>query len=292
MHDAVIKEYSSLDSITELFNQHQNDPFTYLADIHLFRLFSRLKHFNAFVAEADGRLVGCIYALRYMCDCGWIGGLLVHERFRGKGIGGRLLERALRFLGRGYVHLFVEPENVAARAFFEKKGFSAVYRRLNYVVHAPIDESRVKRSNIDYGFEWDHLAAALGFEERRSIVNMGYYPIKVARHIFEDLKNERKILKCGCALAILENSHNIDVNGYTFTFNDYILEGLSVQQKEKIVEVNPFYTKTQVGDLIELINYLAIDEKVALWTYEKDPVARSLPLEGALGALVMEFYRY
>jgi len=253
-------------------------------------MFSRLKHFNAFVAEADGRVVGCIYAMRYMYDCGWIGGLLVHKTFRGRGIGGRLLERALRFLGRGYAYLFVEPENVAARALFEKMGFNALYRRLNYVVHAPFDKSKGKHSSVDYGFEWDDLVAALGFEERGSIVNVGYYPIKVTRHIFEDLKNKRKILKCGSALAILENSHKIDVNRYTFTFNDYILRGLSVQQKEKIVEVNPFYTKAQVGDLIELINYLAADGKVAVWTYQKDPVARSLPLEGALGALVMELH--
>lgn len=253
-------------------------------------MFSRLKYSNAFVAEADGRVVGCIYAMRYMYDCGWIGGLLVHRRFRGKGIGGSLLKRALRFLRRGHAYLFVEPENVAARTLFEKMGFNAVYRRLNYMVDTPLDKSRGKHSNVSHGFEWDDLAAASGFEKRGGIVNVGYYPVKVTRHIFEDLKNKRKILKRGSALVILENSHNIEVNGYTFTFNDYILRGLSFQKKEKIFEVNPFYTKAHVGDLVELINYLAVDGKVAVWTYQKDPVARSLPLEGALGALVMELY--
>lgn len=261
-----------------------------MADICLFRMFSHLRHFRAFVAEDNSRVIGCVYAMKYMYNCGWIGGLLVHKTFRGKGIGGRLLKRAIRFLGPGYAYLFVEPENVAARALFEKIGFNAVYRRLNYVIDAPLDRSKGKHRSINSGFEWHGLTAALGFEERGSIVNIGYYPIKVTRHIFEDLKKKRKILKRGSALVILENSHNIDVNKYTFTFNDYILKGLSVQQKEKIFEVNPFYTKAQVGDLIELINYLAVDRKVAVWTYQKDPVASSLPVEGALGALVMELY--
>jgi len=49
---------------------------------------------------------------------------------------------------------------------------------------------------------------------------------------------------------------------------------IDFEQKEKIVEVNPFCTKAQAGDLIELINHLAVDGKVAVWTYEKDPVTR------------------
>jgi len=291
MSDIVIKECSNLDSIIGLFNEHRDYPFTYLADIHLFKMFSRLKPFRAFTAEVDEQVVGCVYAMRYMYDCGWIGGLLVHKSLRKMGIGRRLLERALRFLGHGYAYLFVEPKNVAAKGLVENGGFNAVYRRLNYVVHVPLDESMCKCNNIDYDVEWDDLTKALGFKERGGVVNMGYYPIKVTNHIFQDLKNERKILKCGSVLAIVENSYSVDVNGYTFTFNDYILKGLPVHPKEKIVEVNPFYTEDQVPDLIKLINTLAVDGKVAVWTYQEDPVTRRLPLKGTLGALVMQLYR-
>lgn len=286
MFDIVIKECSNLDSIITLFNEHRNDPFTYLADTHLFRMFSRSKRFRAFVAEVDDQAVGCIYALKYMYDCGWFGGLLVHKRFRRMGIGRRLLEKALGFLGHGPVFTFVEPENVAAKSLFENVGFNAVYRRLNCVTQIPFNESRSKYRDISYDVEWDDFTTSLGFEERGSIVSIGYYPVKVTKYVFEDLKNRRRILKCGRILAIVENSYNIDANGYTFTFNDYILK--PPKKKIAVVEVNPFYTKSQVVDLIKLINHLTADGKVAIWTYQGDPIIRGLPSKGTLGALVME----
>ncbi len=292
MLDIVIKECSNLDSVTELFNEHQNDPFTHLANIYLFKLFSRLKSFRAFAAEVDSQIVGYIYTMRYMYDHGWIGGLLVHKSFRKMGIGTRLLEKALQSLGHGYIYLFVEPENVAAKRFFENAGFNAIYRRLNYVIQVPFNESRCKNSDINYEVEWDDLTTALGFKERGSIVSTGYYPIKVTKDVFEDLKNRRKVLKCGNVLAIVENSHNIGINGYTFTFNDYILKGLSIHPKEKIVEVNPFYTNAKVPDLIKLINSLAPDVKVSIWTYQEDPVIRMLPLKMTSGILVMELHMH
>ena len=283
-----IKECTNLDPITDLFNDHRNDPFTYLADIHLFKMFSRLKSFKAFVAEVDGQVVGCIYAMRYMYDYGWIGGILVHRKFRRMGVGRMLLREALRFLGPRYVYLFVELQNVAARRLFENVGFNAVYRRLNYIVNVPFGESICKCDDIDYDIEWDDLTEALGFKERHGIVNIGYYPIKVTRHVFEDLRNKRKILKCGSIIAIVENSYNVDVDGYTFTFNDYILRGLAISPKEKIVEVNPFYTRPQLPNLIKLINHLGAEGKVAVRTYQEDHVVESLPGKGVFAAFVME----
>jgi GNAT superfamily N-acetyltransferase len=289
LFDITIKECTDSDSITGLFQEHRDAPFTYLSDIHLFRLFSRLKSFRAFVAEVNGRVVGCVYALRHIYGYGWIGGLFVHKSFRRMGIGRRLLERALQFLRQEYAYLFVMPENVAARKLIESVGFNAVYRRLNYAVDAPIEEFRDKREEISYDVEWDDFTTALGFKERSGVVNIGYYPIKVTKSIFEDLKKERKILRCGNVFAMTENSHNIKIDGDIFTFNDHILKELSLQPKEKIVEVNPFYAKARVPDLIELINHLAVHGKVAVWTYQEDTVATSLPLEGTLAALIMEF---
>jgi len=283
-----IKECTNLVPIMELFNEHRNEPFTYWADTHLFRMFSRLKSFKAFVAEVDGQVVGCIYAMRYTYNYGWIGGLLVHKRFRRMGVGRMLLREALQFLGSTYVYLFVEPENVAAKRLFEKVGFNGVYRRLNYMVHVPFNEPMCKCNDINYDVEWDDLTSALGFKERGGVVSVGYYPVKVTRNVFEDLKNERKILKCGSVLAIVENSYNVNVDGYGFTFNDYILKWLSISSKEKIVEVNPFYTKPQAADLIKLINYLDADGKVAVRTYQEDHVAKSLPGKGTFAAFVME----
>jgi len=283
-----IKESTDWDSITNLFNEHRNDPFAYFADTHLFRMFSRLKSFKAFVAEADGQVVGCIYTMRYMYDYGWIGGLLVHKRFRRIGVGSILLKEVLRYLRSGYAYLFVGHDNVAARRLFENVGFNVVYRRLGYRVHVPFGESMCKCDDIDYDVEWDDLTTALGFKERGGVVSIGYYPLKVTRNVFEDLKNKRKIFRCGSVLAIVENSYNVDVDGHTFTFNDYILKGLSISSKDKIFEVNPFYTKPQVADLIKLINHLDADGKVAVWTYQEDRVAKSLPRKGTFAAFVME----
>jgi len=290
MVNVVIKECGNLDSIVGLFNEHQDDPFVHLADVHLFKMFSRLKFFRAFIGEVDGQVVGCIYAMRYMYDYGWIGGLLVHKSFRRMGIGRRLVEKALRFLGPGYAYLFVEPENVVARRLYENVGFNAVYRRLNYVSHVPLKDFEGEFCKMSYDVGWNDLTSALGFEERGGVVNIGYYPVKLTKHVYEDLKTKRKILRCGNLLAIVENSYSVNINGYTFTFNDYILKGLPIYPKEKIVEVNPFYITDQISDAIKLIGNLVADGKMAIWTYQEDPVIKKLPLKGALGALVMELH--
>lgn len=290
MPDIVIEKCSSLDSIIDLFNEHQDYPFTHLADIHLFNMLNHLKTFKAFTAKVDDKVVGCIYAMRYMYNCGWIGGLLVHKNFRKIGIGGRLLKKALRFLKCRYVYLFVEPENVVAKRLYENAGFNAVYRRLNYVVHVPL-EGLNGDQDISYDVTWNDLTAAIGFRERNGIVNIGYYPVKIKKKVYDDWKTEGKVLRCGSLLAIIENSCNVNVNSYTFTFNNYILKGLHVQTKERIVEVNPFYTRNQPSDLIKLINTLSQGRKVAVWTYQEDPVATRLPLKWAPAALVMQLYR-
>lgn len=215
MSNIVIKECSDLDSIVSLFTEHRDDPFIYLSDIHLFNIFSRLKPVRVFLAEVNGKVVGCIYAMRYMYNCGWIGGLLVHNSFRRMGIGRMLSEKAIQFLGPGYTYLFVMPENVAARRLYENVGFSAVYRRLNYVAHAPLKGLEGRFYDISYDVGWDELTSALGFEERGGVVNIGYYPVKVTKRVFEDLKAKRKILRCGNLLAIVEDSYSVDINGYT-----------------------------------------------------------------------------
>lgn len=288
LSDIVIKECSNLDPVTKLFDIHRNDPFTYLADVHLYRIFSRLKSFRAFVAEADSQVVGCIQALRYMYDCGYIGGILVHREFRRRGIGRGLLRRALGYLGEGSNFLYVEPENVIAKRFFEEEGLEAIYRRLNYFIASPLTESREKHTPICYDVGWEDLKTAIGFEDRGRTVSMGFYPVKVTRHVFEDLKDKRKILKCGDVFTVVENSYNLDVNTYSFTFNDYIIEGASISPKEKVIEVNPFYAKPQAHGLIELVNRLSSKGKVVIWTYQGDPVVKKLPLKGELGALAME----
>jgi len=292
--DILIKESNrdELDSIANLFNEHQNDTFTYLADIQLFRIFNQLKPFRGFVAKTNGRVIGCIYGLQYLYSCGWIGGLFVHKDFRRMGIGRRLLSAVLDYLGSGYNYLFVDPKNIAARRLVEAMGFKAVYRRLNYVVQNPLTRFENACNKITYDVKWSDLSKATGFKERDSVVSMGYYPIKVTRKTFEDLSRRRRISRCGSVLTIIEKPYCINTNEYEFTFNEYILKGISNPiPKKSVVEVNPFYTKLELNDLAQLINHLTQQGEVHLWTYEKDPLITTLPLKSTLGALVMELHR-
>ncbi len=119
------------------------------------------------------------------------------------------------------------------------------------------------------------------------IVNLGYYPIKLTEGVFNDLKIKGKVLKFGGVIAVVENSYVINLDGYTFIFNDYILNKVPVIARDEVVEVNPFYTKHETDDLIKLLKSLG-SEKVVIWTYEGDPVACRLALEGVSGALVLE----
>lgn len=288
MPNIIIKECSNLESISSLFGEHLDEPFVYPGDLYLFRLFSHSKTFRALVAEVNDRVVGCVYAMRYMYGYGWIGGLLTHKQFRRMSIAKSLLKKVLRFLRPSYAFLFVEPENVAAKNLVESLGFREVYRRMNGVIDAPLRDSDDKISDISYDVEWDNLVASIGFRKRKGIVNIGYYPIKLTNHVFNDLRTKRKILKCGDIIAVVESSYSVDINNFTFTFNDYILKEASVCSNKRIIEVNPFYVKAQSLDSIKLINHLSTNRQVAVWTYCEDPILRDLPIKKMQGALVME----
>lgn len=279
-----------MNPIIELFNQHRNEPFTYLMNIPVIKMLSGLNFFRSFIAEADGQLVGYIYALRYMYNCGYIGGLFVHKSFRKMSVGNKLLDTALNALGSGYKYLFTERKNTVARRMFEKAGFRKIYERLSYTVSTPLTEPQSSCSNITYDVDWDILNEAIGFRERSGVVNFGYYPIKLTREVFEDLKAQRKILRCGNILAIVENLYALNIGEYRFTYSDYIVKGLlNVQTLKNMVEVNPFYIKPNLPDLVKLVNHFTSLGEVQIRTYEGDPVVKKLPLKGVLGALTMEY---
>jgi hypothetical protein len=226
-----------------------------------------------------------------MYDCGWLGGLLVRKEFRRKGIGRNLLEKASGSLDAPYTYAFVEPENTAARELFKSAGFNTVYRRLNYKVQmqTPSYRRRSRNETANLDLQWSELAEALGYKERSGIVNLGYYPIKLTEDVFDDLKNEKRVLRFGDVIAIVENSYVVGLDEYTFTFNDHILNKVPLLTRNEIVEVNPFYIKQKTRDLIKLLKNLASKE-VIIWTYQGDPVASKLTLKGTLGALVSELY--
>jgi len=286
-----VSECSDLNSVIGLFDSHRDAiPFAYSANTQLFRVFSRLESCKIFEAKACGATVGCIYTMKYMYDYGWIGGLLVHKDFRRKGIGRKLLDKASEWFDAPYIHALVELGNTAARELFGRMGFNTVYRRLNYRVQGSTAGPLSENESVNYEFQWSELAEAVGFKERDGIVNLGFYPVKLTKAIFDDLKNKGRVLRFGDVVAVVENSYVVGLGGYTFIFNDHILNRISLPIRNEIVEVNPFYIKHETSDLVKMLKSFARKE-VTIWTYEGDPVASRLPLRGSLAALVLELYK-
>jgi GNAT superfamily N-acetyltransferase len=278
-------------SLIELFNVHKDEPFTYLADTQLFSLFSKIDFCRVFEAKADRGTVGSIYAMKHMYDCGWIGGLLVHKEFRRKGVGRKLLGKALDWLDTPYAYAFVEPENTAAQELFKSMGFNTVYRRLNYKVQMQnIHRQQGGNETANTDLQWSELTEAEGYKERGGVVNLGYYPVKLTEEVFDDLKSKKKVLRLGDIIAIVEISYVVNLDGYDFIFSNHILDRVPLPTRNKVVEVNPFYVRRSTSVLIELLKNLAGGE-VMIWTYEGDPVASELTFEGTLGALVLSYVK-
>jgi GNAT superfamily N-acetyltransferase len=86
-----------------------------------------------YVAEIEGpRLVGWIHVFPHLTvesdPCAELGGLVVEERHRGRGVGGRLMEQAEKWAReRGYRALTLRSNVLRARAhaFYERLGYAS-----------------------------------------------------------------------------------------------------------------------------------------------------------------------
>jgi len=76
------------------------------------------------VAVVEGAVVGFM-SISTEKDGSWITHLYLHPAWIGRGIGTRLLERALRELPSP-IRLYAFQENERARAFYERRGFKVV----------------------------------------------------------------------------------------------------------------------------------------------------------------------
>jgi ribosomal-protein-alanine N-acetyltransferase len=89
---------------------------------------------RAWVAEADGRIVGMIVAW-LLVDEAHIATLATHPEYRRQGIAGRLLTHTLRQMAdEGAVSSFLEvrESNVVAQEMYRKFGFKVSGRRPRY----------------------------------------------------------------------------------------------------------------------------------------------------------------
>jgi ribosomal-protein-alanine N-acetyltransferase len=96
------------------------------------------------VAESDGKIVG--YACYYMvADESHLANIAVDPKFRRKSVAKRLLDNILQVVTSRkcqYIFLEVRPSNSGAIAFYERFGFSTLYRRPAYY-RKPVEDALI-----------------------------------------------------------------------------------------------------------------------------------------------------
>ena len=82
-----------------------------------------------FIGEVAGSPVGCISAVAYGQEFGFIGFYIVRPEFRGKGYGIQLWQAAMRYLGPRNIGL---DGVVAQQANYQQSGFRLAYRNIRF----------------------------------------------------------------------------------------------------------------------------------------------------------------
>ena len=103
------------------------------------------------VAETDDRIIG--YACYFIADSeSHLTNIAVDSVCRRKSVARKLLEAILRIVqesGCEYLLLEVRPSNAEARAFYERFGFTLLYRMPNYYRH-PVEDALVLVRYLKY----------------------------------------------------------------------------------------------------------------------------------------------
>jgi [ribosomal protein S18]-alanine N-acetyltransferase len=114
-----------------------------------FRGLLRRRDAEMVVALSDDIVIG--YAAFWcVVDQGELGNVAVASAWRGRGLGGCLLEEVIRRAARrGIIEVFLEvrPTNTIARRLYDRYGFTAVGRRRNYY-QQPVEDALVLRRPV------------------------------------------------------------------------------------------------------------------------------------------------
>jgi len=92
---------------------------------------------GCFVAEAEGRVVGTVTTIAYQGRFGWIGMVLVDPEFRGRGIGTRLLNRAIENLDSRSIPTLKLDATPQGKPIYEKLGFVSEYEVERWTLARP-----------------------------------------------------------------------------------------------------------------------------------------------------------
>jgi ribosomal protein S18 acetylase RimI-like enzyme len=113
--------------------------------------------FECVIAEIGGESAGiCLFFRSFSTWFGkpgiYIQDLVVHERFRGKGVGERLMRRAAAIAkarGCAYLRLAVDHENPSAKVFYERLGLVHRFDDLIYAAYGDVFEALASEEGED-----------------------------------------------------------------------------------------------------------------------------------------------
>ena len=97
--------------------------------------FLRASPTGCFAAEVDGKVVGTSTTIVYEGRFAWIGMVLVDPEYRSRGIGTRLLERAVEHLDELRVPAIKLDATPQGKPIYEKMGFVTEYEIERWVLH-------------------------------------------------------------------------------------------------------------------------------------------------------------
>lgn len=137
-----------LPEVVDIERRSFSDPWS----LHAFRevLTAPRAYFVGARQGVAGPLVGYVVAW-FVADEGEIANLAVAPEARGRGVGARLLDKALvegRARGAAAIFLEVRDSNRAARQLYESRGFVEVGRRKGYY-RRPVEDAIVLRHTVE-----------------------------------------------------------------------------------------------------------------------------------------------
>jgi GNAT superfamily N-acetyltransferase len=119
---------------------------------------------GCFVAEYEGRVVGTVTIACFERKLAWIGMMLVHPDFQGRGIGRKLMSRALDHLASKSIVTIKLDATPQGRPLYEKLGFVAEWPLARWICHHQESDPAEKKLNKNAcrflrDEDWSQIAA-------------------------------------------------------------------------------------------------------------------------------------
>jgi GNAT superfamily N-acetyltransferase len=130
---------------------------------------------GVFIAEEDGVLCGTASAISYGSDMAWIGMILVHPEFRGRGIAAQLMTACISYLKEKQVRSIKLDATDMGRPVYLKLGFKDEEPIIRYVNENPEIACR-SSEHITEVLDWSEIAnldkAAFGADRSALLKNL------------------------------------------------------------------------------------------------------------------------